>query len=163
MGTRTVDLPPLPLTGGCQCGAVRYRLTGRPVTFYHCHCTECQKQSASAHGQSLRMRRADVVVDGTMAAFERPSASGHHLKGWFCPSCGNRILHERAGADAVNIKAGTLDNTSWLRPAGHIWTRSAQAGTRFDAEDPVWAKQPDDNYQALIRQWSLMLEDDETR
>jgi len=35
---------PLPLRGGCQCGAVRYEATTIPLTLYTCHCTECQRQ-----------------------------------------------------------------------------------------------------------------------
>ena len=44
----------LPLNGGCQCGACRYVIGGWPLTFYICHCSECQAQSASAFGESLR-------------------------------------------------------------------------------------------------------------
>ena len=150
---RNVRIPPLPLTGGCQCGAVRFALHGKPVTFYHCHCTECQKQSASAHGQSLRVRRADLTIEGETRAFSRPAASGHHLTGHFCPSCGTRIMHEREGGSDVNIKAGTLDDTGWLAPAGHIWTGSAQAGALFEPAALVYEAQPDDGYAALIRRW----------
>src|SRR5215217_6718430 len=46
------------LSGGCQCGAVRYVVTAEPLALYVCHCRECQKQSASAFGVSL-------VVPGT--------------------------------------------------------------------------------------------------
>jgi hypothetical protein len=37
-----------PQPGGCQCGAIRYEITGPPAAVYACHCTECQKQSGSA-------------------------------------------------------------------------------------------------------------------
>ena len=39
--------------GGCQCGAVRYRIHGEPLGLAVCHCTECQRQSGSAFGMSL--------------------------------------------------------------------------------------------------------------
>jgi hypothetical protein len=38
----------MPLTGGCQCGVLRYVVTAEPLALYVCHCRECQKQSASA-------------------------------------------------------------------------------------------------------------------
>ena len=41
------------LTGGCQCGAVRYAISAAPLRLIACHCRECQKQSASAFGMSL--------------------------------------------------------------------------------------------------------------
>lgn len=37
-----------PQSGGCQCGAIRYEISGPPAAVYACHCTECQKQSGSA-------------------------------------------------------------------------------------------------------------------
>jgi len=42
-------------TGGCQCGSIRYELIGTPQMLYVCHCTDCQHQSSSAFGMSLRM------------------------------------------------------------------------------------------------------------
>ena len=38
----------LPQGGGCQCGAVRYEISGPPRVVYACHCTECQRQSGAA-------------------------------------------------------------------------------------------------------------------
>ncbi len=34
-----------PISGGCLCGAVRFRVTAKPVAAYYCHCTMCQKNS----------------------------------------------------------------------------------------------------------------------
>jgi len=46
---------PEDVTGGCRRGAVRHRLSGPVARPYICHCTECQKQSASAFGKRRRM------------------------------------------------------------------------------------------------------------
>ena len=40
--------------GGCQCGAIRYRLLRAPVALCSCHCKHCQKQSSSAFGLSIK-------------------------------------------------------------------------------------------------------------
>ena len=40
--------PVLPMTGGCQCGAIRYEIGGFPLLLYTCNCTDCQRQSGSA-------------------------------------------------------------------------------------------------------------------
>lgn len=148
----------LPMTGGCQCGGLRYVVSALPLVFYHCHCTQCQKQSSSAFGQSLRVAASSFCHEGSFATFTREAASGRHLIGHFCPSCGGRVWHARAGAtDALNVKAGTLDDTSWLRPAGHIWTRSAQASFRPAAGDLVYPEQPEDGYAALAARFRAML------
>ena len=153
----TIALPAFPITGGCQCGAVRYRLDAPPVVFYICHCTECQKQSSSGFGESFRVRRSDLTIEGELAPFERESASGG-VVGEFCPRCGTRLFHHRGKyAEMLNIKAGTLDDTSWLRPAGHIWTRSKQPWVKIGADELAYERQPEDKDAALIARWNAMV------
>ena len=153
-----LKLPNFPLKGGCQCGAVRYRLSGVPVVFYHCHCTECQKQSSSAFGESVRVKRSEFLCEGVTKAFTRPAESGHHLEGQFCPECGVRVYHQRVGMDeTLNIKGGTFDDASWLQPAGHIWTRSKQAGTVIPEGALTYETMPDDGYVALMEKWKEMI------
>ncbi len=147
---------PLPLAGGCQCGAVRYRITGWPLTLYCCHCSECQRQSSSAFGMSLRVRRSDVDIDmAAMKHWIRDSGKPTEAHCRFCPTCGTRIMHDRPDAEAVTIKAGTLDDRSWLHPVGHIWTASAQPWMPIDDRLLVYSHQPesdDDLYAAWERQ-----------
>jgi len=118
-----------PQAGGCQCGAVRYEITGSPITVYACHCTECQTQSGSAFamaavipGQHFRITR------GSPKMFPRRTSPTKIMECWFCGDCGTRLYHVPGGADYPNrnIKPGTLDDASWLMPATHFWTRSAQ-------------------------------------
>src|SRR6185503_6909117 len=66
----------LPAEGGCQCGAIRYRLTGEPVFLTICHCGECKRQSGSAFGMSMRMRWSDVEITGQPKRWVRPADSG---------------------------------------------------------------------------------------
>jgi hypothetical protein len=153
-----VKLPTFPITGGRQCGKVRYTLKAPPITLYCCHCTECQRQSASAFGMSMRLRLEDVEVTGEMARFTRKkTASGSALVCDFCPSCGVRLFHRREayGAD-VSLKAGSLDDTSWLVPAGHIWTGSKQKWVAIDGDELSYAGQPDD-FAALAERWRVMM------
>lgn len=115
-------------TGGCQCGDIRYELVGSPQKLVVCHCTDCQRQSGSAFGMTLVVKETDFrLTRGEPKTFVSKSAAGRSKLGAFCPQCGTRIYHKpewRRGA--VSIKPGTLDNTSWLRPDMHIWTRSKQ-------------------------------------
>ena len=135
----------LPFTGGCQCGQLRYAIHEAPLTLYCCHCTECQAQSASAFGMSLRVASSAVEWSGEAAHFTRDAGKPTSAEGLFCPHCGTRILHRRSramtgeelaadseadehesSAGGVSIKAGSLDDTSWLSPVGHIWLASRQ-------------------------------------
>lgn len=151
-------LPAFPIKGGCQCEQVRYQLNAAPVLFYICHCTSCQKQSASAFGQSLRINRADLSISGKLKAVEKTADSGSTMKYEFCPDCGTRLFHSRSTyQDTLNIKAGSLDDTSWLVPAAHIWTRSKQSWMHIPTDVITYETQPD-NYDKVEVQWKKMLE-----
>jgi hypothetical protein len=134
----------LPQEGGCQCGAVRYRIVGAPMFLGVCHCTECQKQSGSAFGMSLVVRKDDwVLLRGTLKAFTRTSDSGRPVICAFCPECGTRIHHEPAYIQGVfNVKPGTLDDTSWLQPIAHAWTASKQPWLALPEGTPTFERQP---------------------
>jgi len=116
--------------GRCQCGGVKYQVTGTPVTVFACHCTECQRQSSSAFGMALWIRHgAAELLSGELRTWVRQTPSGKALECSFCPACGTRLFHKFLGqSEMMSIKPGTLDDTRWLEPAGHIWTRARSPG-----------------------------------
>jgi hypothetical protein len=129
------------LEGGCQCGSVRYRIDGGVLGLAVCHCTECQRQSGSAFGMSLAVRSdAFRLASGELAAFAVTCDSGRTKQCAFCPRCGTRI-HHRVGDAVLSLKPGTLDDTSWLAPGAHYWTKRRQPwvvippGTRCVEDD----------------------------
>ena len=151
----------LPLTGGCQCGQLRYRMTEKPLTLYCCHCTECQGQSASAFGMSLRVPASGVELEGNYDSYLRDADNPLAVEGVYCPNCGTRVVHRGRGADSgSSIKAGTLDDKSWLRPVGHIWMSSAQSWLKLDGLK--YDHQPTDNYAALINEFDRLFSIGET-
>jgi len=114
--------------GGCQCGSIRYRISGEPEGLVVCHCSECQRQSASAFGMSLIVRKVHfALLKGELRHFDRVADSGRTLGGHFCPGCGVRIYHSSAARPAhIRLRPGTLDDRSWLKPDKQIWMRSRQ-------------------------------------
>jgi len=134
-----------PAQGGCQCGAVRYEITGEPVNFYACHCTECRKQSASAFGLSVITRREDFeLLQGEIKAWTRPTDSGGMLTCWFCPVCGTRLWHENDGtSETISVKGGSLDSPPDMSQAGHLWTKSALPGVPIPARAWQYSSQPE--------------------
>ena len=122
-------------TGGCQCGAVRYELTGAPERLYACHCKECQRQTGSAFGMTLLVKENGLKISGELKKFERISDAGNRVTAYFCPNCGVRIYGiPRYVKGLFSLKPGTLDDTSWLRPTAMLWLKSAQS----------WCNIPDD-------------------
>ena len=139
----------LPISGGCQCGQLRYEVTEPISTLYCCHCTECQGQASSAFGMSARVAAHAVSLKGEYGSFYRDQGQPNAVEGVFCTKCGTRIMHRGRGEDAgTSIKAGSLYDKSWLEPVGHIWTKSAQKWVKLDGL--IYETQPDDNYAALI-------------
>jgi hypothetical protein len=103
------------------------RSVDRTIRLLACHCKECQRQSASAFGMSMPIKRDSLTVIGQTKQFTRGADSGNEVTGVFCPECGVRVYHVlKSAQDIVSIKPGTLDDTSWLRPELLIWMKSAQ-------------------------------------
>lgn len=146
--------PALPLTGGCQCGAVRYRILSFPLTLYCCHCRECQRQSSSAFGMSMQVESSAIdVAWQEMGCHIRSEGETRAVEGWFCKKCGVRLFHRRPGrADVANVKAGSLDDTSWLRPIGHIWMASAQNWVTVPSRLLKCQGQPED-FEPFVKAW----------
>ena len=132
-------------TGGCQCGAVRYEFGGSPLDVYVCHCTECRKQSASAHGISVIVSSDAVrLTRGVLKKWTRSTDSGNTLDCFFCPECGSRVWHGNTDSDAaISIKGGSLDNPPDLSSANHIWTDSKMPGIMIPQVVRQFPREPD--------------------
>ncbi len=118
----------LPITGGCQCGALRYEIAQPPLTVYNCHCTNCQNVGGAAFSTpAMVLQAAFRFTKGEPRSIEWSSDAGNRRFGWFCADCGSRIANGQADAAGIlSVRSGTFDDTSWVEPVGDIWTRSAQ-------------------------------------
>jgi hypothetical protein len=136
-------MPEAVIAGGCQCGAVRYAIAEPPLRLYVCHCRECQKQSASAFGMSLIVRRAAfAVMQGETRGWSRHADSGRTMACFFCAECGSRLCHEREGIDTISVKAGTLDTPMDFSGAVHIWTSRKLPALALPPDAEEYAEEP---------------------
>ena len=120
--------------GGCLCGAIRYRVT-RPIEkLILCHCTDCQKASATgASVNAVIPSDRFEIVQGTPKVFSRVVDSGNTLHRAFCGDCGSPIYTRRANAPQVTVlKVGTLDAPIAMKVAMNIWTDSARPWMHID-------------------------------
>ena len=105
--------------GGCECGAIRYRLSDAPFFVNCCHCRQCQKISGSAFAINA-MIEADrvVLVEGSPVTAEGGSAR--------CPECASLLwaTHPMFGGNILFLRAGTLDEGEALVPDAHFFVRS---------------------------------------
>lgn len=133
-----------PLSGGCNCGAVRYTLSARPFAVAACHCVNCRRQSGAAFSVNLVVRADAMKVDGDLRTFvDADTESGQPVERQFCGACGSPIRSvPRASPMIVAVKAGTLDEPDAFPPAMHIWTSSALPWVTIPADLPKFAKGP---------------------
>ncbi|MBV8456955.1 MAG: GFA family protein [Acetobacteraceae bacterium] len=144
------------LTGGCNCGAVRYLVTRPLLTVYICHCHLCQKRTGSAFSMSVVLPADGLqIVAGELLWTERLLPSGTRNVSWLCPACYSRIYTRREGAQTINLRAGTLDDTSQIRPVAQFWTSSAQPWALIKDDVLSYAEQPTD-YAPLLAAWQAV-------
>ncbi|HML09734.1 MAG TPA: GFA family protein [Stellaceae bacterium] len=138
--------PNLPLTGGCHCGTLRYEISGAPILTYTCHCTDCQRITGTAFSLAIIVPdSAFRLVKGEPRSVERIAASGRVNIRLLCPDCGCWISGigrpNEAGVLVRRVRAGTLDDRSWLRPTEHYFTRSKQPWVTLPAGDDIYEAQ----------------------
>lgn len=131
--------------GGCQCGQLRYSITGEPIAVVACHCGHCQKQSGSAFGMTMVIKKSAFKwLAGQPRKIELTADSGNKKKGEFCGNCGSRIRNENAMLpDSYNLKPGTLDDTSWFEPIAHVWVGTKQPWSNIPEGMPTFEGNPE--------------------
>ena len=102
-----------PFTGGCQCGAVRYRVDG-PLTNAHiCHCRMCQKAVGNYFMPLANAQKPDFrLTRGALAHF----ASSQDVRRGFCARCGTPLTFDTVIAGHLNIALGSLDDPAAVKP-----------------------------------------------
>jgi len=117
---------------------------------YACHCTQCQRITSSAFSIGVIVPDAAFhLTSGTPNAAPGGVADSGRVKSrWLCPDCGTWLFGDpRPGTDWPGmfrvVRGGTLDDTSWLRPTGHYWTRSKQPWIALPDDVMQFATQPE--------------------
>src|SRR6476646_7444435 len=123
--------PATPITGRCLCGRVTYSADAAPVIQGVCHCTDCQRQTGSPYTVFVGVPLAAFTVQGdTLASYATTGDHGGETERKFCSACGAPVYSIAAVVpELALIKAGSLDDASWVQPAMEVYTGSAQPWT----------------------------------
>ena len=102
-----------PLTGGCQCGKLRYDITEAPRLVYCCHCTASQKTTSSAFSMGLVVtEEAFRLIAGEPHLAQKTADCGRVSTRWVCGDCGSWLTGSpRLGGMFRTVRAGTRDDT----------------------------------------------------
>lgn len=126
--------------GGCLCGAVRYE-GGAAGGVGICHCTHCQKTSGSAFSVNVFVKADTVAMTGPVAEFADVADSGRKVVRKFCSVCGSSLASVAEAFPGVMIlKAGSLDDRSWIKPGVQVWTQSRQPWVDLGSEMKAFEK-----------------------
>jgi len=117
-------------SGRCLCGAVRYRVTGalRPIVM--CHCTQCRRTTGHVMAATaVRHSGFQLLADSELRWY----VSSSDARRGFCGRCGSTLFWQGTGRDYISIAAGTLDDSSGLKIACHIFV--ADKGDYYEIDD----------------------------
>jgi hypothetical protein len=112
------------LAGGCQCGAVRYRLEAVPDGAVICHCRMCQKASGGPFTSFCGVpKEAFIVTRGSPTIFR----SSEIAERGFCANCGTPLTYRVIGSKRVGVTIGSLDQPNAVTPKEQLGSESKVA------------------------------------
>ena len=144
--------PSLPKEGQCRCGQVRFRITAPPLLTMACHCTGCQRMSASAYSLS-----AAIPSEGFAVVQGEPVIGGLHgpNRHFFCPHCLTWLFTRPDGLDQfVNIRPTMLDDAVWSTPFIETFTSEKLPWAVTPAVHSYETYPPMDAYGDLVREYA---------
>jgi len=112
------------MTGGCRCGAVRYRATGTPEFQGLCHCRDCQRLGGGGHVGFLCFPGEAVTIEGETLVRSGIGGSGRAER-HYCPGCLSQLFGTSGIMPGkINIYAGSLDDPARFEPQFAVFVRS---------------------------------------
>ncbi len=105
------------LTGGCNCGAIRYEVNAPLLGATYCHCRRCQRRTGTAASASASAAPGSfrVLLGEDRLRAWRP---GDGWEKWFCGDCGSAMFSRNPDdPDLVGIRLGTFDEDPGVRPS----------------------------------------------
>jgi hypothetical protein len=100
------------LSGGCQCGQVRYKADIQPETAHLCHCRMCQKAAGNYFMPLASAPKASFKVTGGISWFQ----SSEPVRRGFCAKCGTPLIYDPVGSPNWSITLGSLDAPAAVAP-----------------------------------------------
>ena len=124
----------LPLTGGCLCGGVRFRVDAPLVVATYCHCRRCQRRTGTAASAQARIQPGSLTVtqgEELIRTYVPPDG----FPKLFCGACGSALWSRSPDdPDIISVRLGVFDGDPGIRPSLR----------QFCAYAAAWEDIPDD-------------------
>ena len=121
-------------TGSCLCGSVSYSFQrNKVISGHHCHCKDCQKATGSGKATILVLAKKNLTIKGDPKFYETVGSGGMPINRGFCEKCGSGVISFAKELDrVVFVKAGTLDDSSWVTIDSNYFTDSSHDWNKPD-------------------------------
>ncbi|MBT3428070.1 MAG: GFA family protein [Gammaproteobacteria bacterium] len=132
-------------TGGCLCHNIRYSFARTSaLSSHHCHCNDCKKCTGSGKATIVLVPESALKIQGIVKYFTVTGSEGSQVTRGFCPQCGSPLVsYVQESADFKFVKAGSLDDSSWLQIDSSYWQKSAVNWAPTDPSIPCFGGNPD--------------------
>ncbi len=109
------------VSGGCQCGAVRFHASEMHDNSHLCHCRMCQKAVGNIF--AALVAAPDNAITWTRGA---PSIwrSSEHVERGFCENCGTPLFYHDVTNGRTNFTIGSLDSPGDFPPGANTCTEN---------------------------------------
>ncbi|RYY24767.1 MAG: GFA family protein [Sphingomonadales bacterium] len=135
------------MTGGCQCGRVRYRVTIENDDAYLCHCRMCQRATGGVSIAFKGVKKADV-------AWNRPPdihASSPIAERGFCRECGTPLTFAYPDSKTMDLTIGSFDAPERFKPTHHFGVESWHPQWLDTKALPTYRT---DEHKPLVDRWT---------
>jgi len=134
------------VAGGCLCERYRYEFDrDQAISAHHCHCSDCRKMTGSGKATIIMVPTAALQVQGELKTYTVTGTDGSHVTRGFCPNCGSGVIsYVEELPDIRFVKAGTLEDSSWVTIDSSFWSSTAEPWSQVDTHcvaferNPVW-------------------------
>jgi hypothetical protein len=136
------DAPGTP-RGSCLCGAVGFRIEGKPLFARSCHCGRCRKARATGFASNMLVALSDVRFtrgEGDLASYKIPEAK--FFTQTFCRICGAKLPRVDPSRGFAIVPMGSLDDDPGIRPSEHIWVGSKASWDEISDDLPRFDEGP---------------------
>ena len=128
------------LTGGCNCGAVRYVLReGMRLPPYACHCTDCQTRTGSAFSEHMLFALKNLEIEGPVSKGSMVQPSGAISSVFLARIYATNDRRE----GFASLRCGTLDQSNQVEISAHFWVQSKQPWLNLSQDAKIHMTQPE--------------------
>ena len=136
-------MPARDLEGGCFCGAIRYRVKGKPSNTMICHCRTCRRVAAAPALAWITLAKNQFeLIRGRPSEFR----SSDPVCRTFCAGCGTPLTYEhRRSPETIDVTTCSLDDPQAFPPTHHSWLSHDLTWVRFGDGLPTFRESRTDN------------------